>query len=159
MSRARRAALVLAAALVGGAGACDLRSCLAQSEAFAGLRPQLIDECCTCLAHRGTRFPGAACAESFIEADGGLAIVADAGPGIPADAPDVVDDNNDTVDPGEIPCMCNNDLAQCKTALTAGTSILVTGACINQGGGITRTAPCENECDGVLTFDPLTNSP
>lgn len=148
--------LALAVLLVGVASpACDNRACLAQSDLFASYRPELIAECCACLAKNGTVQPGAACAEAFVDVDGGQAILVDAGPAIPDTAPDVGDNNNDVVDPGEVPCLCAETEASCIQRLTDGKSVTVTGSCVDQGGGIFRKAPCEDACKGVLTFDPL----
>ena len=128
--------------------ACDPRSCLAQTPLFASLRPDLVKECCACLANNTTTFPGSACAETFI-VDGGPAIAIDAGPANPADAgPDYV--------PVAVPCMCEDGEASCRAALTRGVPILVTGACVSQGSGpFVRKAPCQDACNGVLSFEPL----
>ena len=46
--------VVVVIASVVGASGCDVRGNLAQLATFAGLRPGLVDQCCTCLAARGT---------------------------------------------------------------------------------------------------------
>ena len=153
----RRALAVAALAVV---GACDARACLAGTDAFPGLRTDLIRECCTCLAHRGTAFPGASCGEASLNPDGGI-IIADVDGGGPLESPDfTADDGNDTIDPGEIPCVCNRDDAHlCANKLAAGDTILVTGACISQGAGLLDHAPCETECHGVVAFEALPHAP
>ena len=163
--RRRRVAAGLVVAAV-SLVACD-RACLAQSEVFQGLRPELIDECCTCLANRGTRFPGAACAETFLGVDGGIVIFVDGGPVpergipfIPADATLENDDNDDHVDDDEVPCLCTETLKSCQVRLAStDAGVLVTGACISQSNDLFRKAPCQDECKGVLTFDPLEPQP
>ena len=143
--------------------ACDNRACLAQSELFAGYRPELIDECCLCLARRGTAFPEAACGEAALTLDGGVVIVDDGGPSNPPidglfggdDLDDVVQESIDG-GPGEIPCLCSDNANTCAAALNAGRDLLVTGACLSQGTGLFVRAPCEDECRDVLTFTPPT---
>lgn len=144
--------------------ACDNRACLAQSDLFAGYRPELIEECCLCLARRGTAFPEAACGEASVTLDGGVVFV-DGGPGL-ANPPledgesfggdDLDDVIQESVDggPGEIPCLCAGNAQSCRAALESGNELVVTGACISQGTGLFVTAPCEEECRDVLTFTP-----
>lgn len=140
--------------------ACEVRACLAQGDLFAVLRPGLIEECCLCLARRGTLYPGASCAEAVIGADGGV-VVPGGAPMIPLDAGFSGDDLDDVLDEGvdggvgEIPCLCQGNAGTCQTALSQGTSIVVTGACFTQGSELVTEAPCEAACAGVLTFDPL----
>ncbi len=140
--------------------ACEARACLAQSDLFASLRPALIEECCLCLARRGTLYPGASCAEAVLGADGGVVVPGDQ-PIIPPDAGFFGDDLDDVLDEGvdggigEIPCLCQGNAGTCQVALGQGTSIVVTGACFTQGSEVVTEAPCEAACAGVLTFDPL----
>jgi hypothetical protein len=142
--------------LLFAAAACDQRACLAQSDLFSGFRDELIEECCLCLAFRGTRFPGASCEQAFIAADGGVYVPGDAG--IPPDAGFSGDDNDDFRDPDEVPCLCDNvTSSQCEAALQSGARVTVVGACVSQGTTLLRRAPCENACRNVLVFDPLTS--
>lgn len=138
--------------------ACDNRACLAQSDLFADYRPELIEECCLCLARRGTAFPEAACGEASITLDGGVLIPVDSGPQNPPLEPGDTfggDDNDDVIDESEIPCLCTGTAATCQAALTAGRDIIVTGACVTQGSSsIFVRAPCEDACKDVLTFSP-----
>ena len=146
--------LVLAAFYV----ACDSRACLAQSDLFAGFRDELIDECCLCLARRGTAAPGASCGVAQIAADGGV-VIADGGTALPDD-PDFPGDNGDDVlDDFELPCLCGEDATTCAQTLKRGETVVVTGACVSQGADPFRPAPCEDECRGVLTFDPPVVAP
>ncbi len=155
MKRALAAVLLLCVPL-----ACEARACLAQSDLFASLRPGLIEDCCLCLARRGTRYPGASCAEAVLGVDGGVVVPGDE-PIIPPDAGFTGDDLDDVVEEGvdgglgEIPCLCQGNAANCQAALSEGTSIVVTGACFTQGAEVVTEAPCEQACAGVLTFDPL----
>ncbi|MCC7110742.1 MAG: hypothetical protein IT382_15725 [Deltaproteobacteria bacterium] len=144
--------------------ACEARAWLAQSDLFASLRPALIEECCLCLARRGTMHPGASCAEAVLGPDGGVVVPGNE-PVIPPDAGFDGDDLDDVLDEGvdgglgEIPCLCQGNAATCQQALGEGTSIVVTGACITQGAEVVIEAPCETACAGVLTFDPLVAPP
>lgn len=146
------------------AAACDNRACLAQSDLFAGFRPELIAECCACLASAGTRAPGAACAEAMLADDGTVAPSTNAGPAVPTDAPFDGDDLDAEVDgaagelPAEVPCLCGRAENQCVAALSAGNPLLVTGACIAQGTTALDQVPCGTACQGVLTFDPIVAS-
>lgn len=155
----KRAVALLALALA--PLACEVRACLAQSDLFASLRPALIEECCLCLARRGTRYPGASCALAEISPDGSGVVVPPDEPSIPLDAGFVGDDLDDVLDQGvdggigEIPCLCQGNAGTCEAALGEGTSIVVTGACFTQGSEVVTEAPCEAACAGVLTFDPL----
>lgn len=155
MRRALLATLLLCLPL-----ACEARACLAQSDLFSSLRAGLIEECCLCLARRGTLHPGASCAEAVLGVDGGVIVPGDE-PIIPPDAGFDGDDLDDVLDEavdgglGEIPCLCQGNAATCEQALGTGTSILVTGACLSQGAEVVTEAPCEQACAGVLTFDPL----
>jgi hypothetical protein len=144
---------LLLAALLLALPACDA-ACLAQSDLFAYLREPLIEECCLCLARRGTRFPGASCEEAFVGADGGVVVPGDAG--IHPDAGYDGDDLDDAIQEGEVPCLCDGLNAQeCKGAMNAGTPIVVVGACVSQGTGVFSEAPCEQACKDVLVFEPL----
>jgi len=147
MTLSRAAWVVALFGLIG----CD-PACLAQSDLFTGFRPALIEACCTCVAARGTVFPGSTCAEAILVDDVPVA-PPDAGPSIPPDAEFFGDDFDDVVDDGEVPCLCSGDLDTCRSALNAGAPIVVTGACVSQANG---SAPCEDACRGVLTFDPIT---
>jgi hypothetical protein len=127
---------------------CDERW-LAQYDAFAGLRPALVEDCCACLAARGTAHPDATCTE---------AVLVDGEPVVPPGAlygnGDQRVEDNDVVDDGEIPCLCDDvGFDGCVEALgePAGR-VIVPGACVDQ---IERTAPCEEACGGVLGFVPL----
>lgn len=132
--------------------ACDNRACLAQSELFEGYRPELIEECCLCLARRGTAAPGASCGEAQLTLDGGV-VIADGGTAIPSDDEFVRDDNDDVIDDDELPCLCGEDAKTCAAKLGAGQALRVTGACVSQGTELFVTAPCEVECRDVLTFE------
>lgn len=149
----RSVPLVGAALLVGG---CDFGVWLTQADLFGGIREGLIEDCCACLATSGTRFPGAACAEAVLAEDGEIRVPADAGPAIPVDAPFDGDDLDRVVEEDEVPCLCGEAADQCVHALTGGEFLVVTGACISQGDELQRRAPCQEECRGVLAFDPLT---
>jgi hypothetical protein len=130
--------------------ACDLRPTLAQTAFFPGFRDELALQCCECLARRGTGSREATCSE---------AILVDGGVGAPDDAvvgdTDGSLDGNDEVDPGEIPCLCGGlDQQQCLDRVSnPDAGVLVPGACIDQ---LEATAPCENACLGVLSFEPVT---
>jgi hypothetical protein len=139
--------------------ACDNRACLAQSEIFADLRPALVEECCLCLARRGTKKPGAACGEAALTLDGGVVIPPDAGAAIPDERGFLGDDGDDVIDEDEVPCLCASDASTCEQALGSGASIVVTGACVSQGSDFFVTAPCEAACRDVLTFDPPVVAP
>ena len=133
--------------------ACDGRACLAQSDLFAGFRPDLIEQCCTCLSQRGTRFPGSSCAEATLQDDGTIsypdgAVVA------PADDAFSSDDGDNEVSDDEIPCLCTGDFGTCTESLSGGGQIDIAGGCLDQPG-IGFNAPCEAECGGVLTYEPL----
>lgn len=129
---------VVVGLIVGGAfaSACGLSANLAQIEFFASLRPELIDDCCTCLAEAQTTDNSATCAEAFV-LDGEVRT--------PADAVFASEE-------APIPCLCGGDKASCAVALERGGDILVPGSCIDS---VELVAPCESECAGVLTFDPL----
>ncbi|MBM4280413.1 MAG: hypothetical protein FJ137_06510 [Deltaproteobacteria bacterium] len=129
--------------------ACDARTAIAQYEVFAPLRPALVDECCACLAARGTGHPEATCTEAVL-VDGEAVVPPGAlyGNGV-QDRED-----NDVVDDGEIPCLCG-DLGDdgCRATLQEPAGrLVVPGACIDQSE---RRAPCEDACGGVLAFVPL----
>lgn len=119
-----------------GASGCDLRPYLAQTDFFADLRPELIAQCCECLATSETTATTATCSEAFVK-DGEVIT--------PGDAVFASDD-----DP--ISCLCQGDVERCNVALETGGDIVVPGACIDQ---VEIEAPCEAACAGVLTFDPL----
>lgn len=158
--RARLGLALLAAAL-----SCDNRACLARSDLFAGYRAELIAECCACLSARGTRAPGAACAEAVLDAAGDVSLPPDAGAAIPAGAPFPGDDLDDEVDgpdgalPAEVPCLCGSEASQCMSALELGERILVTGACVRQGITALDEVPCGIACNGVVNFDPIGQTP
>ena len=135
-------------------GACDNRACLAQSDLFASARPALIDECCTCLAASTSDQVEAACNQAVVDVIGGGPrgeAPADAGLS-PADGVVIVDDTDNAA-----PCLCEGDVATCRTALGSGAAIVVVGACL-EDGALFFDAPCERACKDVLTFDPLTTS-
>jgi hypothetical protein len=136
--------VAVAVAVVGG---CDVRGNLAQGAVFAGLRPELVDQCCTCLALRGTGDASASCTE---------AVLIDGIPTIPDNAVrgsgDRIFDSNDAVDDGEIPCLCQGNRGSCIEALTNQGDIIVPGACVDQ---VDLVAPCEAACASVLSFDPV----
>lgn len=133
--------------------ACDARACLAQSELFASYRPELIEECCLCLARRGTAKPGASCGVAQLTLDGGV-LIADGGSALPEDPFFSGDNGDDVVDDFELPCLCGDNATSCRQALGRGDTVVVTGACVSQGADPLRRAPCEDECRDVLTFDP-----
>ena len=140
--------LALQTAVVGIVGVgCDIRGSLAQGAVFAGLRPELVDQCCTCLALRGTGDASASCTQ---------AVLIDGLPTLPDDAVrgggDRIFDGNDAVDDGEIPCLCQGNRGSCIEALTNQGDIIVPGACVDQ---VDLVAPCEADCAGVLSFDPV----
>ncbi len=129
-------------------GACDLRPTLAQLRLFSGYRADLVDQCCDCLARRGTGAETASCEEGVF-VDGGVR----APDGAVVGSGDRDNDNNDSVDEGEVPCLCGGLSAkQCRAALTDNDGIVVPGACIDE---LDVTAPCENACAGVLSFEPV----
>ena len=146
-----KACVVVTIAAVLGLLACSIQGTLAQSEVFAELRPELIESCCSCLARRGTSAAGASCAPAVL-VDGGVVLPDDAevatGPVVE------VTEFNDSLDPGEIPCLCEGNAGSCIGSLSAGASIAVTGACLHQPGFF-ASAPCESACRGVLTYDPV----
>jgi len=137
------AVIAVAAAI---AASCDLRGTFAQSELGAGLRPELVAQCCQCLSRRGTGDATASCTE---------AILVDGQPTLPPGAVvgdgDRTFDFDDELDEGEIPCLCNADEGTCVQALSSGGDVLIPGACVDQ---IDRQAPCESACAGVLSFAP-----
>ena len=139
--------VVAVIASVVGASGCDVRGNLAQLATFAGLRPGLVDQCCTCLAARGTGDSSASCTE---------AVLIDGQPTLPGNAVtgsgDRSLDDTDTVDDGEIPCLCQGDRSTCIEALTTQGNIIVPGACVDQ---VELVAPCEAACAGVLSFAPV----
>lgn len=159
MKRAIACSALLLVAFV----ACDNRACLAQSDLFAGYRPELIEECCLCLARRGTAFPGASCSEASLTLDGGVVLADEDAPANPPldegdafggdDLDDVIQESVDG-GPGEIPCLCTGNAQTCGLALNEGRDVLVTGACLSQGSGLFVRAPCEDACRDVLTFTP-----
>jgi hypothetical protein len=132
-----------------GLAACDVRTSLATWEPFASLRPELVDACCTCLASRGTGDAAATCTEAVV-VDGEITVPPGAlyGNGVQAF------EDNDVVDDGEIPCLCDDGgYDACVQALDEPAGrLVVPGACIDQ---LDRTAPCEEACGGVLAFVPL----
>lgn len=136
--------VVVVVALVGVG--CDLRPVLAQAD-LGDFRPELIDECCACLAARGTGHPEATCSEAAL-VDGAIAPPASAVLGSGNQA----QDDNNSVDDGEIPCLCAGNAATCATTLNGGGSVVVPGACLAQ---IDRTAPCESACAAIINFEPV----
>ena len=131
-------------------GACDPRPTLAQSGFFDGFRKDLVDDCCRCLSRRGTDDVAATCSAARI-VDGGV-VVDDADAVFGDPSADGLDDLDDEIDPGEVPCLCAGDEDTCVKDLESGRGVTIPGACIDQ---LTRTAPCENACLNVLNFDPL----
>ena len=139
--------------------ACDNRACLAQSELFAVDRALLLEDCCLCLARRGTVRPGASCGEAQLTRDGGV-LIADGGTAIADDGSFDGDDGDDVIDDFELACLCGSNASSCQQTLGRGESIVVPGACVSQqGGDLLNRAPCEEQCRGVLTFDPPTVAP
>lgn len=148
-----------------GAASCNVRAYLAQAELFEDLRPGLVDDCCTCLALRGSGADTATCAEAVL-INGVVTIPAGSSCGVDAACPGTkqcVDgvcfgggdrgfELNDLVDDAEVPCLCQGDRETCIAALTNDGDIVVPGACIDQ---LDREAPCESACGGVLSFDPI----
>jgi hypothetical protein len=138
--------------------ACDPRACLAQSDAFGFLRPELIATCCACLAETATNHPEASCSEAVRLPDGGLFVPSEEdegaanGEGEGEAAPELEDGE------GGVPCLCASSEPACYDALVQGKSIVVTGACVDQPDAFVD-APCEGACQGVLTFasPPLAN--
>ena len=133
---------------------CDLRPTLAQIGLFDGYRPELVEQCCACLAARGTGHPEASCSEGEL-LDGGIVLEAGAVVGTAwalDDAGFKGNDDNDVVDEGEIPCLCRGSARTCRDVLNAGDGITVPGACLDQ---VERTAPCETACAGIINFDPV----
>lgn len=146
--------VVVVAVGVFGVVGCDLRPSLAQLRIFSGYRPELVAQCCQCLAQRGTGADDASC-ELGVFVDGGV----NAPDGSVTGSGDRDFDLNDFVDDGEVPCLCGDlTQAECVDALSNGEDgapppgIVVPGACIDQ---VDRTAPCENACVGVLSFEPI----
>lgn len=147
------------------AGGCNVRAYLAQAELFESLRPGLIEDCCTCLAQRGSGSELATCAEAVLidgvstvppgstcADDGGCPGTQQCIDGSCFGGGDRGFDLDDEIDPPEVPCLCQGDLATCIALLSNQGDIVVPGACIDQ---LDREAPCENACTGVLTFDPV----
>jgi hypothetical protein len=126
---------------------CDLRPSLAQIGLFDCYRPELVDQCCSCLAARGTGHPQATCSEGEL-VDGGISAGDDAVFG----SGDQSFDDDDEVDFGEVPCLCSGNLTTCREILNSGAGITVPGACLDQ---VDRTAPCETACAGIVNFDPV----
>ncbi len=143
MKGARAAAVVVVLVLAG----CDLRPSLAQIGLFDGYRPELVTQCCSCLAARGTGHPEASCSEGVL-VDGGVT----AGEGAVLGSGDQDKDDNDDVDEGEIPCLCAGSARTCRDVLNSGGGITVPGACLDQ---VDRVAPCETACAGIVNFDPV----
>jgi hypothetical protein len=137
------AADLLAAALQG----CDLRGAFAQSELFSGLRPELIEQCCTCLSLRGTGDATASCSEAIL-VDGLPSLP----PGAVVGSGNRASDLNDERDEGEIPCLCNANRETCIAALSTDGDVLIPGACVDQ---LDQQAPCESACAGELSFSPI----
>jgi hypothetical protein len=157
--------LVLVAAIALAVSSCDPRVFFAQSPLFEGMRGDLIEECCACLARRGTKAPGASCAEAVIGPDGGIVlpedaeVIADNGSFTADDNDDIVDEDGDgKLERGEeIPCACGVDEASCIGLLESGERVPVVGACIEQPNNF-WDAPCESACSGVLTFDSISTA-
>ncbi len=144
MSRVVAFAAAWAVVVVVFAG-CDIRASLAQSELFAGLRPDLIRECCACLAANTTTDEDATCSEARLE-DGVVGFDDDAVFGRPDDPETDVDE---TI---FIPCLCGSSRLSCMDALEVGEEIFIPGACVDQ---VDAQAPCESACAGVLSFDSI----
>jgi hypothetical protein len=147
------AAVWVAAGVVGGG--CDPRALLAQSTLFAGVRHDLVEECCACLARRGTRAPGASCGEAQLLPDGGT-VVPDGADVAPEDSNFSRDDGDDVIDDDEIPCSCGVNAGACVTRLEAGGRMIIPGACVDQPNNL-FDAPCESACKNVVTFDPVSS--
>ena len=126
---------------------CDLRPSLAQSGLFAGYRPELLAQCCECLASRGTGHPEATCSEGVL-VDGGITVDEDA---VVGNGKQELE-GNDEVDDGEIPCLCSGSASTCREQLDLGRRVTIPGACLDQ---LDRTAPCESACSGIINFDPV----
>lgn len=144
------AASLLVFVIVTALFACDPRPTLAQSGFFDGFRKDLVDDCCQCLSQRGTDDPGATCSPARIV--DGAPVVDDDDAVFGDPSADGLDDLDDEIDPGEVPCLCSGDEESCIQDLESGKGVTIPGACIDQ---LTRTAPCENACLNVLNFDPL----
>jgi hypothetical protein len=142
-----RVVCVVVACLGGGVGAaaCDVWASLAQSEVFAGLRPDLIRTCCACLAANTTTNESATCSEARLE-NNVVTFDDDAVFGRPDDE-DTDEDESVT-----IPCLCEDSRLSCQDALAEGDSILIPGACVDL---VDAQAPCESACAGVLSFDTI----
>jgi hypothetical protein len=150
----RALALALACLAAVAATSCDPRAILAQSNLFSGVREGLIQDCCNCLARRGTRAPGSSCGEAAVGPDGGI-VVEEGAEVAPDDAEFQQDDMDDVVDDNEIPCSCGLNANQCVNQLSkASGRLLVPGACIDQPNNV-WDAPCEDACAQVVTFDPI----
>jgi hypothetical protein len=132
-------------AVVAATSVCGL-SCtwLAQSDSFAWMRPQLIADCCACLATNQAPSFAATCEQA--QQQGGTVV---------------------EQDPGEPPvsCLCMPGSAQeqedaCVQALstpppadrtdTSGDEVLISASCVDELDG-----PCNTACSGVLSFAPL----
>ncbi|MDP2342443.1 MAG: hypothetical protein Q8O67_15915 [Deltaproteobacteria bacterium] len=139
----RGAVVVVVLCLLG----CDPRPSLAQIGLFSCYRPELVEQCCNCLASRGTGHRDATCSEGFL-VDGGISAGEDAvfGDG------DQSEDDDGNVDEGEIPCLCSGNARTCRDIMNNGAGVTVPGACIDQ---LERTAPCEAACVGIVNFDPV----
>jgi hypothetical protein len=162
----RKRALLVAVALAAFA-ACNPLASLAYYPVFSGLRPGLVQDCCVCLHENGTRHPGARCGEAFLpETDGGFTFD-DAGvsphagvSAIPADVDAGPDDADGVIEADEVPCLCDDDLAQCEQKLNGDGGILVTGACISHlDFELIEGAPCASACQGVIDFIPVAAQP
>jgi hypothetical protein len=153
--------VVVVIAIVGAGSGCDARAAFAQSSWFADDRPELLAECCACLATRGTADTEATCTEAVLV--DGVAVVPDGAVfgrgGAGNDAAEAVADiaareQDDVVDPGEVPCICGGlDEEACVATLGDPSGrVVVPGACLARVG---RVAACEDACGGVLSFVPI----
>lgn len=109
---------------------------LAQLAIGEGLRGDLIEQCCTCLADTSTNSSTATCAEATI-VDGEIVI------------PDGAVYGDDIT---SIPCLCEGDADICIARLTNHTEIVVRGECVESAED---EAPCAAACSGVLSFSPI----
>lgn len=133
--------------VVGSFVGCDARPTLAQFAVFSGYREELADQCCQCLAKRGTGAADATCSEPTL-VDNTLVFE----DGAVFGSGNTNDDFDDKVQAGEIPCACGLDNQGCTDALVGGNEIVIPGACVDQPDA---TAPCETECAGILNYSGI----
>lgn len=104
--------------------ACDLRQLVLESELLPGLRDEIVQGCCDCLASGQTLVAGDACSGEDLP---------------PRDAGPLV----------ENPCLCGGMTGgTCADVLIAGGIVDVVGGCTLPGG------ECEEACEGVLAYPP-----